>query len=76
MMNAISRCKGLACEVTSCTSLGDQKPDSARIKKGVDDKLAAIGKALSKLYSPSVAECCTPGSNADPKRFNHTANGQ
>ena len=68
MMKEISRSSALACAVISCISFKEQKPESARTSKGVDTKLAAIGKARSKLYALSAAECCTPGRRASSRQ--------
>lgn len=68
MMKAISRCRVWACEVVSCISFAKQKPESARTSKGLDTRLAAIGKARSRLYSLSDVECCTPGRNANSRQ--------
>ena len=68
MMKAISRSRALACAVISCISFNEQKPESARTSKGVPTRLAAIGKARSKLYWLSAAECCTPGRSANSRQ--------
>ena len=68
MMKAISRATRLAWAVMDCISFTEQKPESARTSKGVVTKLAAMGKARSKLYSLSKAECCTPGRKANSRQ--------
>jgi len=50
-MYEILRFRVVACEVTSCISLAEQKPEYALTNYGVDTWAVAIRKVRSKLYS-------------------------